>query len=322
MVPNEIDDESPVVEPYKPLYELVTSKIYNGNTAELDKALAAEKEDGGGNELNVLRRHVSKVRTKEVPGEISVTGYTLQTYRRSGGDSENSRGFSAYVLTPADGIKTIHFDNKADIPNPKDAGVSPANFGKPITWSHLKQVHDLMNDSSFISVHPGKTKYGPTDATKFGKTMWQLSKPLAPENIKDGFGTWRAYIAGFSRVKKFGTENEYEPLLDGGNASMNVIVLDSPPAPTGRTEGGKFLKLTDETQLHELFGALYNEQELLSEDGLRTMTNSLKGIPVIIFGRGKTPEAKGVSPQYRVKAPKVSLDNGLGRIVPFSSKEE
>jgi hypothetical protein len=310
-----MDDEAPIIQPYQPLYDLALAKIYNGNKASLDSAIAAEPQDG--NELFILRQLISKVRTKEVPGDVAITGYNLQTYRRGGGESETNRGFSTYVLT-ADGIKTIHFDKRSDLPNPKDVGVDMAVFGAPITWTHVRQVHDLMNDSTFLSVHPGKTKFAPAKTEDVGRTMWQLARPYAEENIKDGFGIWRAYITGFSKVNKFGTDGETEALLDGGKANMNVIISPTPPPPTGRTDNGVFLKLTDEVQLHQLFGALYNEMELLSEDGLKTMSSSLRGTPVIIFGRGKTPEAKGVAPQYRVKKPKISFDLGLGRIVPFS----
>jgi hypothetical protein len=311
----EIDDaDSPAIQPYKPLYDTVLQRIYKGDAAALDKAIAKEAEDGG-NELSVLRRLVSKVRTQETPGEVSITGYNLQTYRRGGGDGDNNRGFSTYVLT-IDGIRTIHFDKKSDVvAPPKETNVS---FGTPVTWHHIKQVHDLMNDTTFLGVHPGKTRFVPAKKEEIGRSIWQLARPLAEENIRDGFGIWRAYINGFSKVNKFGTDPpEQEAILGtGGEANLNVIVTAMPPPPTGRTDGGKFLKLTDEIQVRQLLGGLFNEQELMAEDGLRNMSQSLRATPVVIFGRGKTPNAKGVAPQYQVKSPKISLDGGLGRIVP------
>ncbi len=317
----EESSESPVITPFEPLYQNILAKIYNGKADKLDQDLAKEQE-AGGTKLFALRRLTQKMRTRTVSEDKTVTGLNLQTYKRLSREGQEERGYSTYVATE-NGVVTIHFDNRTDIPNPKDVGVSLNQFGLPISWTHLREDNDLLSGNTFLRVNPGKSKFGPAKESEISKTLWQMAKPLNPANIEDGLGLWRGYIANFSQVKRFGTDEKLGIVGTGGVAHLNVIATETPPPPTGRSDGGIFLELTEETQLRSLFGDLYDANELMSETGLSTARGNLKGTPIVIFGRGKTPEqhAKQSPNLNPMKQAKISFSYGLGRIVPFGETE-
>lgn len=180
-----------------------------------------------------------------------------------------------------------------------------------------------MNDSTYLSVKPGKTRYTAAKKEDIGKNLWQLAQPLNNDNIFDGLGVWRGYISGFAEVsKEFGSEDKHAIVGTGGEGHLNVIVGEQPSSPEQRqTRGGLFLELTSEAQIRGLLGSLYNPNELMSEEGLDTLRNTLNNTPVIVFGSGLTP--KGLAQRnrgnvkYQMKQSKVKLANGLGMVVPF-----
>jgi hypothetical protein len=324
-VVGEVEDgeSAPIVRPFKPLYDLLLAKVYAGNKAKLDEAFEAEKASGEGNDLNALRRLAFRVRTKPVSDDQTVIGYNLQTYRRQPTAGQEERGFSVYLVN-RDGVSTIHFDKRTDVPSPKESGVSMTEFGNPQSWHHIRQVQDLLSDSTFLSVNPGKTKFGPAKPEEIGASLWSIAKPLSQDNITDGLGIWRGYISGLAPVKRYGTDENMPILGSGGEAHLNVIASENPPPTTGRAErgSGMFLELTEEPQLRALMGELYDPNELMSENGLRVQRGNLVGTPVLIFGSGLTSKNPQLAPQYRerMKASKIKFNNGLGRIVPFGEE--
>lgn len=320
---NEMDEkEVPVYNPEKPLFNALLQKVYGGNDKNLEQDIKAEM-DKSGNRLAALKRIAFAKGRKESPDTVSITGYYLQTYRRQPTPGQDDRGFSTYLATTGpETIRTIHFDSKSDLPNPKESGVSMNEFGNPQIWTGLKQIENVISGSTYINVEPGKTKFKSATKEEIGKSLWEIAKPYQDANIKDALGIWRAYISGISQVKRFGSDEKLQVLGNGGEAHLNVIITENPPRQDGRMDrDGLFVELTADTQLRALLGSLYDSIDWMDEESLQVVRQSLVQTPVLAFGSGLTTKSDRLpeSQKEKMKRNKIKLNNGLGLIVPFSA---
>ena len=306
------------VNPAKALEDALLSKVYNGSKEQLERDLAPKIETAN-NRLQALRLLASEVSRVENPTEVSVTGYYLQTYQRSGFGGQDDRGFSSY-LANKNGVVTIHFNNKSDLPSPKASGINTSEFGNPQTWSALKQIKNLLSGASYLNVNPGKTKFAPATREDIGASPWELALPLS--TIRDELALWHGYVAAIFPVTPFQSSEALPILGKGGDANLRVGLSEEPAdRKSGRMpRATHFVDITTETQLRGFLGPIFNETELMSDEGLRGIRQSIVGFPVLIFGRGLTPNNPNLSPTFKLRMTKskIQLTNGLGAIVPFS----
>lgn len=310
-----MDEEASIQDPKNYLRAKLIEKVYHNESA-LNAEVAKELENGG-NERAALQRIAQRVRRREISNDETVTGRYLQTYRRSTLDGQQDRGFSTYLLGK-DGVTTIHIDQQSDVSKPKDIEMSYKTFGTPHTWVGLKKIEDVLTGSTFLSANPGKTKVekGSNDLP----SLWNMSQPF--DQISDELGVFRAYVAGITQVKRFGSD-ERLPIFDGGAAHLNAILVKQPDRNGNLPRnGGTFCELTSETQIRALLGDLFDEQSILTDEGFRLIQQSMTGTPVVAFGSGLTSKNERLDPTYRekMKSSKLQFRNGLGLIVPATAQ--
>lgn len=313
----ENEQAGPVYHADKALHEKLLEKVYSGNEKRLNEDFEKERANGG-NTLNVLRRLANRVARRDVPGEVILSGYYLQTHQVNARPGQDEGGFSSYLLSPEKGITPIHFEKMADLPDPKSVGLdmSYGGFGVPQTWTGLKAVESLLSGSTWLTAVPNKTKFSKS-TSGISQTLWELSKPFTHDSISDALGVWHGYITGFSKVKPFGETEKLSIVAGGGAAHLNVIVASDVDRTSGRFErNGIFCELTTDNQLRALLGETYNVDELQTEEAEQYLKSNLYGTPVVVFASGKTPG--GTKGKYQIQDTKVSFRNGLGYIIPYS----
>lgn len=314
-------------------YKIVADKIYKGDSSALDQDIRQMISDGDAqNRLAALRKIMRDKGVVDTDTRSSVNAYFLQMYRRSPGnrqgasDSEEGRGFSAFLAGP-DGIKTVHIDKSEYIPDPTKGGLK-MGVGEAQQWTELGSRMNLITGKSWL-VATKDTRIGKSSPEQISQKLWNISKPIT--QIVDGLGLWQAYIAGIFTIAEFDPETgrrleSIKPILgDGGQTNLSVGLTDKIDKKTGRPDRIiTNVKILTEPQLKTFLGPLYKEDALLEEDAAKELSYALSGNPVIVFGRGLTPNNPQLPEAYRakMKKPTLSISNGLGVISVYPDQDK
>lgn len=306
------------------LENTLLTKVYNNDKEALETDISNEMEgsDGALNRGAALQRLRRTKGQKELPGQHDADGWFTQIYHRANSASGQERGFSAYLAHPQKGIQVIRFESMDDIPQPASSGLK-GTFGEAQKWTGLKKVEYVISGYASLRATKGMTKIQKSTPAEIGKDLWSMSPPLS--RITDGLGTYQAYINTIGQaVKEWENgrpKTRHEILGNGSDAHLSIALTDRVDEKTG-TPGDilQNVEIVNINQLQTLLGDLFVEDRLMDEKGLGDIRDSLRSIPVIVFGSGKTPQGdveRDVEEKFRVKKPKISIDRGPGLVVPY-----
>jgi hypothetical protein len=311
----------------QPLYNPLLTKVYGNNKELLENDISAHMEgpQRALNRVSALRKLVREKGRKELPGEVSVSGYFFQTYQRKPTESNDVPGMSVYLGTK-NGVKTIHADAKEHLPKPSEHKLTAKVFGERQKWTGLTQIENVIYGSTSLKAVPKKTSFEPATDADIGQKLWDMSKDITA--IRDGQDAYRSYVAAIFQVGKFenGQLVGQEPILDsGGAAHLRVGLTDELDRKTGRPAGRAktFVEITSEGQLRTFLGEYFDDTFLMTDNATKELSDSLLGTPVIVFGSGTTPNNERLSrvQKERMKQSRINIYGGRGVIAPWDPSQ-
>lgn len=263
---------------------------------ELDAAVKQKMKEGARSVQSALNKVYRDVAVETV-GNEDIAGYFMQEYMRRRG------GVSAYIQRE-DG-STVKVSIAEGTPKPESTLGRKMKIADPVVLTNCVKKRNVFTGTAFYETQK-------TTSVKEAKISTPLVDCCADfeGKMEDGIYALRGQVSRVWGVRPFGSkEKENLPILDRGDAVNLRLVVESGTSNVS-------VKIPDALRLKLLIG---EDIEWLDEEGaIRELSDCLRGIPVVVFGRLGTSVFKG-KPEEKATNPFMQIKN-FGFVLPVDEK--
>ena len=264
---------------------------------QLDAAVKQKMKDGA-RTVRSAENKVYRDIAVETLGNEDVAGFFMQEYIR-----KNERGVSGYVQKE-DGA-TLKIGIVEGTPKPETTLGRKLMIADPVVMSNCVKKKNVFTGTVFYETSKNTAVKEATISTPLVDCCADFT-----EKMQDGIYTLRGTIERVWAVRPFGSKDKNSlPILDrGGVVNLRVVV----------NSGGQTIsvKIPDELRLKLLIGS--DIEWLDTEGAIKELSDMLRGIPVVVFGRLGTVIFKG-KPEEKSTNPFMQIKN-FGFLLPVDEK--